>query len=136
MLARIEKELVKYDSEIGTKLNILRPNEEGKITIEELEDALKVIKDNPNDYRIKKIVKKLDTDGDGVVALHEILVIAEQAESNNEGTGVVVDKKATSATTSTSTATTAASETSSSTSSQPPSSSSCTPQPIQSEPKK
>lgn len=61
MLLRIENELRKYDDEIGSKLHVLNPDHEGKVTLEELEEALKVIQANPEDERIKKIVKKLDT---------------------------------------------------------------------------
>jgi LETM1 and EF-hand domain-containing protein 1 len=80
MISKIENELSKYDIEIGSKLNILRPNEEGNVTINELEEAMKVIKQFPNDERIKKIVKKLDADGDGYVALQSLLELVEDCK--------------------------------------------------------
>ncbi|KAJ3119256.1 hypothetical protein HK098_005628 [Nowakowskiella sp. JEL0407] len=91
MISKIEKELIKYDSEIGSKLNLVRPDDGGTITIEELQEALKVINDHPDDERIKKIVKALDADQDGRVALHEIMALVSQRES--EGHGVVVEDK-------------------------------------------
>jgi LETM1 and EF-hand domain-containing protein 1 len=80
MISKIEKELSKYDVEIGSKLNILRPNEEGNVTINELEEAMKVIQQFPNDERIKMIVKKLDADGDGYVALQSLLELVEDCK--------------------------------------------------------
>jgi LETM1 and EF-hand domain-containing protein 1 len=77
MISKIEKELSKYDVEIGSKLNILRPNEQGNVTITELEEAMKVIQQFPKDERIKKIIKKLDADGDGYVALQSLLELVE-----------------------------------------------------------
>ena len=78
MISKIEKELSTYDNEIGSKLNLIRPDKEGNVTIGDLEEALKVIRDHPNDERIKKIVNALDADGDGVVALQELLKLVEE----------------------------------------------------------
>jgi Ca2+-binding EF-hand superfamily protein len=61
MLERIEKELIETNSEIGESLCILRPDAEGKITVEELEDALCFIQANPKDERIKILLRNLDT---------------------------------------------------------------------------
>lgn len=85
MVDKIEAELAKYDQEIGSSLNLVRPDEEGKITIADLEEALKLIRDHPDDERIKKIVMKLDADGDGVVAMDEIIHLAEEAEKEGHG---------------------------------------------------
>lgn len=86
MIAGIEEELAKYDSEIGTKLNLVKTNEEGQISIADLEEALKVIRDRPNDERIKKIVNQLDGDHDGLVAMNEILALVENQEGHGEVT--------------------------------------------------
>ncbi|TPX62897.1 hypothetical protein PhCBS80983_g00074 [Powellomyces hirtus] len=85
MVDKIEAELAKIDAEIGSSLNLVRPDEQGKITIADLEEALKVIRDHPDDERIKRIVVKLDADGDGVVAMDEILALAEEAEQEGHG---------------------------------------------------
>ncbi|KAI9102719.1 LETM1-like protein-domain-containing protein [Phlyctochytrium arcticum] len=90
MVDRIGEEIAKYDAEIGSTLNIVQPNAEGKITIADLEQALKVIRDHPDDERIKKIVMKLDADGDGVVAMEEILHLADEAEK--EGHGEIINE--------------------------------------------
>lgn len=85
MISKIEAELAKYDSEIGSKLNLVKPNLEGQISIQELEETLRVIRDHPNDDRINKIVTKLDSDNDGLIAINEILGL----ESDKEGHGGV-----------------------------------------------
>ncbi|KAJ3156689.1 hypothetical protein HDU86_003913 [Geranomyces michiganensis] len=85
MVDDIEAQLAKIDAEIGSSLNLVRPDEQGKITIQDLEEALKVIRDHPDDERIKQIVVKLDADGDGVVAMDEILLLANEAEKEGHG---------------------------------------------------
>ncbi|KAJ3278994.1 hypothetical protein HK104_001860 [Borealophlyctis nickersoniae] len=90
MITKIEKELAKYDQEIGSSLNLVRPDEEGRITIEDLGEALRVIRDHPDDERIQRIVMKLDADGDGRVAMDEIIHLAEEAEK--EGHGEIVQE--------------------------------------------
>ncbi len=93
MLKKIEAELAKYDSEIGSKLNLVKPNLEGQISIGELEEALRVIRDHPNDERINKIIKKLDADDDGLVAMHEIMAMVDAKDlETKEGHGEVLEK--------------------------------------------
>jgi LETM1 and EF-hand domain-containing protein 1 len=89
MIKKIDAELKKYDSEIGSRLNLIRPDEEGRMSVSDLEEVLKVIRDNPGDERMKKIVKRLDSDGDGVISIPEVLaMIQDMAEK--EGHGVVM----------------------------------------------
>ncbi|KAJ3303156.1 hypothetical protein HDV03_004144 [Kappamyces sp. JEL0829] len=90
MISKIEAELAMYDSEIGSKLNLVKPNLEGQISIADLEEALKVIKDHPNDERISKIVTKLDADNDGLVAMQEIMALMDHG--TNDGHGEVIKK--------------------------------------------
>jgi LETM1 and EF-hand domain-containing protein 1 len=84
MISSIEKELSNYDQEVGTKLNLVKTNDEGQISISDLEEALKVIRDRPNDERIKKIVNQLDGDHDGLVAMNEILMLVQDKEGHGE----------------------------------------------------
>ncbi|KAI8814261.1 LETM1-like protein-domain-containing protein [Cladochytrium replicatum] len=91
MITKIEAELARTESAIGSKLKIVQP-EDGHITITELEEVLKVLADHPDDDRIKRIVKKLDRDDDGRVALTEIIHLASETEK--EGYGVVIDPAA------------------------------------------
>ncbi|KAI8822125.1 LETM1-like protein-domain-containing protein [Fimicolochytrium jonesii] len=85
MVSRLEADCAKYDLEHGSNLNLVRPDSQGKITIAELEQAIQLIRDHPDDERIKRIVMKLDADGDGVVAMSEILFLAEEAEKEGHG---------------------------------------------------
>jgi LETM1 and EF-hand domain-containing protein 1 len=82
MLFKIEKELNKYDQQT-VKLNLIGSNSgEQKITIQQLEQTLKIIRDHPNDERISKIVKKIDSDNDGVVTINEILSVVSKNEKS------------------------------------------------------
>lgn len=88
MISKIEEELIKYDSEIGTKLNLVKPNLEGQISIQDLEATLRIIRDHPEDARIAKIISKLDSDNDGLVTMNEIMFLAEE----KQGHGSIMDK--------------------------------------------
>ncbi|CAG8489535.1 9974_t:CDS:2 [Diversispora eburnea] len=90
MIQKIDKELEQYDTEVGSKLNIIQANESGQISVNALEEALRIIKHTPGDNeRIKKIVKKLDADGDGLVFLDHISELCTEGE----GLGVLVEKE-------------------------------------------
>ncbi|CAG8730739.1 5616_t:CDS:10, partial [Dentiscutata erythropus] len=90
MIRRIDKELQQYDSEVGSKLNLIQANESGQISVNDLAEALRIIKHTPGDNEmIKKIVKKLDADGDGLVFLDHIYELC----SAGEGLGVLVEKE-------------------------------------------
>ena len=90
MIQKIDKELEQYDSEVGSKLNLIQANESGQISVHDLEEALRIIKHTPGDNeRIKKIVKKLDVDGDGLVFLDHI----SELVTEGEGLGVLVKKE-------------------------------------------
>ncbi len=93
MISKIEAELAKYDSEIGSKLNLVNPNNKGEISISDLEDALKVIRDRPNDERIQAIIEHLDKDNDGIVAINEIIALAEEKELESLGNVVKSENK-------------------------------------------
>lgn len=92
MLDRIERELAETNTEIGSSLRILRPDSDGNITVRELEDALSFIQANPEDERIKILLKKLDTDGDGKLSFQEVAKLGHVEEEESEGSGVTVDK--------------------------------------------
>ncbi|GBC06740.1 hypothetical protein RclHR1_07000010 [Rhizophagus clarus] len=90
MIQKIDKELEQYDSEVGSKLNLIQANESGQISVHDLEEALRIIKHTPGDNeRIKKIVKKLDVDGDGLVFLDHISELCTEGE----GLGVLVKRE-------------------------------------------
>ncbi|RUP52279.1 LOW QUALITY PROTEIN: hypothetical protein BC936DRAFT_149431 [Jimgerdemannia flammicorona] len=97
--ARLEKMLKKLDKELdameqdhaketGSRLPRINATEEGQITTADLEEALRVIRHAPDNSQIKKVVKQLDADNDGLVFLNHISRLAEQVP---EGLGVVIE---------------------------------------------
>ncbi|KAJ3256292.1 hypothetical protein HDU77_003215 [Chytriomyces hyalinus] len=119
MIASLEAEIAKIDSEIGSSMNVIQPDAAGNLSVEELQNALNLIKDNPGDERIKKIVKRLDRDGDGVVTIPEVLAFVSEVEmqtsaagtsSGSAGAGSTVAPVAPSSATATAASTTAATE--------------------------
>ncbi|KAI9140228.1 LETM1-like protein-domain-containing protein [Paraphysoderma sedebokerense] len=93
LLLKISTEVEKYDKDVGDKLNLIRANESGQITVADLEEVLRVIRHAVGDEeKLKKVVKKLDRDGDGLVTLEEILRLTEEIEKK-EGVGVVIEGK-------------------------------------------
>ncbi|KAI8828147.1 LETM1-like protein-domain-containing protein [Chytriomyces cf. hyalinus JEL632] len=87
MIASLEAEIAKIDSEIGSSMNVIQPDAAGNLSVEELQNALNLIKDNPGDERIKKIVKRLDRDGDGVVTIPEVLAFVSEVEMQTSAAG-------------------------------------------------
>ena len=84
MIAKLEKQLVKVDNEIGSKLHV-EGTADGLVSVGKLDEILV-------DERQKMVVRSLDTDGDGMVDIGEVKKLAEGVELT-EGSGVVVDKK-------------------------------------------
>ncbi|KAG8935935.1 hypothetical protein FRC02_005410 [Tulasnella sp. 418] len=89
MLDKIDKQIEAYDSKVGTNLGHVAVDEQGRITIADLERALKLIKHAPGEDVIAGIVKKLDVDSDGLVVLEDVLGLMKE-----EGLGIVVDDEA------------------------------------------
>ena len=85
LIREIEDYLAIMDSDPAQLRTELRDNKEN-ITTEELETAIRLIRDPPDEKRIKRIVKKLDTDGDGRVFIDEIMQMAQDTSSSNSST--------------------------------------------------
>ncbi|KAI8834547.1 LETM1-like protein-domain-containing protein [Chytriomyces cf. hyalinus JEL632] len=86
MIASIESEISKIDSENNSKNNI-HPDASGNLSVEQLQNALNLIKGNPRDERINKIVKRLDRDGDGIVTIPEVLAFVSEVEMQAAAAG-------------------------------------------------
>jgi LETM1 and EF-hand domain-containing protein 1 len=87
LIEKITSELQEYDDEIGSKLQVLRANEQGLVRVSDLEEALKLIRSRPaNDTELKALVRKLDKDGDGLITMHELLQVGDLNE-NETGSG-------------------------------------------------
>ncbi|KAG8832456.1 hypothetical protein FRC18_005021 [Serendipita sp. 400] len=89
MLTKIDKQLSAYDEKVGSSLQLIQLDREGRISVYDLEQALKVIKHAPEPEVVQGVVKKLDVDNDGFVALQHVMDLIGQ-----EGLGVVVDAEA------------------------------------------
>lgn len=81
----MEKEHAK---ESGSTFPRINATEAGHITTADLEEALRVIRHAPDNSQIKRVVKQLDADNDGLVLLKHIVDLAEQVP---EGLGVVIE---------------------------------------------
>lgn len=85
MLQKLDQQISEFDSEVGSRMNMISSTEDGRISVADLEKALAIIKHCPgNSDRIRKIVQKLDVDKDGFVELDHVKDLVEQ-----EGIGSV-----------------------------------------------
>lgn len=76
MLKRIDKQLEDFDKEVGGRMNLIEASSTGKISVADLEQALRLIKHRPDDEVMDKLVDKLDVDHDGLVPLNDVLELA------------------------------------------------------------
>ncbi|KAJ9474740.1 Mitochondrial distribution and morphology protein 38 [Pseudozyma hubeiensis] len=88
MLEKIDNQLEEYDRDVGSRMNLIEASHTGKISVDDLEQALRLIKHKPEDEVIEKIVDKLDVDHDGLVPLDDVLELA-RAET---GLGILRDE--------------------------------------------
>ncbi|PIL30518.1 transporter [Ganoderma sinense ZZ0214-1] len=89
MLAKIDKQLDAYDSRVGSSLQMISRTPDDKISVEDLEKALAVIKHKPDEDVGHKVIEKLDADKDGFVELEHVLGLVRE-----EGLGTVLDDEA------------------------------------------
>ena len=88
MLEKIDDQLEEYDRDVGSRMHLIEASPTGKISVDDLEQALRLIKHKPEDEVIEKIVDKLDVDHDGLVPLDDVLELA-RAEA---GLGILRDE--------------------------------------------
>jgi len=72
MLTKIDAQLEEYDSRVGSSLQLIS-TDQGRISAQDLEKALAVIKHKLDDEVGQAIVQKLDVDKDGFVELEHVL---------------------------------------------------------------
>ncbi|KAI0713453.1 LETM1-domain-containing protein [Earliella scabrosa] len=89
MLEKIDKQLDAYDSRVGSSLQMISCTPDGRISVEDLEKALAVIKHRPDEEVGHKVIEKLDVDKDGYVELEHVLGLVRE-----EGLGIVLDDEA------------------------------------------
>jgi len=86
MLTKIDAQLDAYDSRVGSSLQMISCDPQGRISIHDLERALAVIKHKPEEEVGQAVIRKLDVDQDGFVILEHVLDLVKQ-----EGLGIVVN---------------------------------------------
>jgi LETM1 and EF-hand domain-containing protein 1, mitochondrial len=87
MLEKIDAQLQQYDDRVGSSLQLISCDAQGKISIGDLTKALAVIKHTPDEEVVKSMCQKLDPDSDGFVELDHVLGLVSE-----EGLGVIVEK--------------------------------------------
>lgn len=78
MLTKIDAQLSAYDARVGSSLQMISCDPQGRISVEDLEKALAVIKHKPDEEVGHKVIEKLDADGDGFVELEHVLGLARE----------------------------------------------------------
>jgi hypothetical protein len=79
MLSKLEDETEKVDEEIGDELFVIDRDQDGKMTADELRDAVQnVLKTRNTDEEADAVVKLLDRDGDGEITKHELLYYTQK----------------------------------------------------------
>jgi len=89
MLTKIDKQLEEYDSRVGSSLQMISADADGKISVQDLHKALTVCKHKPDDEVGQAVIQKLDVDKDGFVELEHVLGLVKE-----EGLGIVIDHEA------------------------------------------
>ncbi|KAH7889264.1 LETM1-like protein-domain-containing protein [Phlebopus sp. FC_14] len=89
MLTKIDSQLQEYDSRVGSSLQMISADAQGRISVQDLEKALAVIKHRPDDEVGQAVIQKLDVDKDGFVELEHVLGLVKE-----EGLGIEVDDEA------------------------------------------
>ncbi|KAF8636539.1 hypothetical protein AX17_003351 [Amanita inopinata Kibby_2008] len=89
MLTRIDSQLQEYDNRVGSSLQMISADAQGRISVQDLEKALTVIKHKLDDEVGQAVIQKLDVDQDGFVELEHVLGLVKE-----EGLGTVIDDEA------------------------------------------
>lgn len=89
MITKIDKQLEAYDSKVGNSLQMISCDPQGRISVEDLQKALAVIKHKPDEEVGHAVIQKLDVDKDGFVELEHVLGLVRE-----EGLGIVIDGEA------------------------------------------
>lgn len=85
MLETIDEQLEEYEKEVGSRMHIIEASPSGKISVDDLGQALRLIKHRPSEDVLERLVDSMDKDKDGLIPLHEVVALAEQ----ESGLGIV-----------------------------------------------
>ncbi|KAI0781308.1 LETM1-domain-containing protein [Trametes elegans] len=89
MLGKLDEQLDAYDARVGSKLQMISCTPDGRISVQDLEKALAVIKHKPDEEVGHQVIEKLDVDKDGYVELEHVLGLVRE-----EGLGILLDDEA------------------------------------------
>ncbi|CAK5264259.1 unnamed protein product [Mycena citricolor] len=89
MLNKIDQQLEEYDARVGNSLQTMSCDAQGRISVDDLEKALAVIRHKPDDEVGQAVIQKLDADQDGFVELEHVLGLVRE-----EGLGIVMEDEA------------------------------------------
>lgn len=89
LISDVETELAKYEMDLGDKTQLFKPDENGQLTVTQLESICKMLKNKEiSQEKLVDVVKKFDADGDGKIFVEDIIKLAESVQSR-EGSGVI-----------------------------------------------
>lgn len=78
MLTKIDTQLSAYDDRVGSSLQMISCDPQGRISVGDLEKAIAVIKHKPDEEVGHKVIEKLDADKDGFVELEHVLGLVRE----------------------------------------------------------
>jgi LETM1 and EF-hand domain-containing protein 1, mitochondrial len=84
MLRRLDEQIDEVDLSIGTELNVLDKDRDGVISVDEVEQALELLKEKPSEDTLKDIIQKLDRDGDGKISIKELVLSIKEARQREK----------------------------------------------------
>lgn len=89
LISDVETELAKYEMDLGDKNQLFKPDENGQLTVAQLESICKMLKNKEvSQEKLTEILKKFDADGDGKIFVEDIIKLAVSAQ-DQEGSGVI-----------------------------------------------
>ena len=78
MLTKIDKQLEEYDARVGSSLQMISTDASGRISVQDLQKAIAVIKHKPDEQVGQAVIQKLDVDKDGFVELEHLLELVRE----------------------------------------------------------
>lgn len=79
LIGKLEEDIEHVDSAIGDSLNMMDKDKDGVISVDEVRETLKLLKDKPSDDVVEEIITRLDKNNDGKISLKEILLELKSA---------------------------------------------------------
>ena len=78
MLTKIDAQMQEYDTRVGSSLQLVSADSQGRISVDDLTKAFAVMKHKPEDDITQAVIQKLDVDKDGFVELEHVLGLVEE----------------------------------------------------------